>query len=86
MALVELVHFDFVVPIQTTSIGGTTYFMIFIDDFSHRTWVHFLKRKSKSYDKLVEFKALAEKECGHYVKVLRSYRGGDNTSNMFVNF
>ena len=31
----ELVHTDLVGPMQVTSIGGSTYFMTFIDDFSH---------------------------------------------------
>ncbi|MCW6190116.1 hypothetical protein [Klebsiella pneumoniae] len=46
----------------------------------------FLKRKSEALDKFFEFKALVEKECGHYVKVLRSNRGGEYTSNLFVIF
>ena len=33
-APLELVHSDLVGPMQTTSIGGSTYFMTFIDDFS----------------------------------------------------
>ena len=82
----ELVHMDLVGPMQVTSIGGSTYFMTFIDDFSHRTWVYFLKSKSKAFDKFLEFKAQAERECGHYIKVLRSNRGGEYTSNSFVNF
>ena len=60
--------------------------MTFIDDFSHRTWVYFLKNKSKTFEKFVEFKALAKKECGHYVKVLRLDRGAEYTSNMLLNF
>ena len=73
-APLELVHSDLVGPMQTTSIGGSTYFMTFIDYFGRRTWVYFLKRKSEAFDKFVEFKALAKKEFGHYVKVLRSDR------------
>ena len=46
----ELVHTDLVSPMQVTSIGGSTYFMTFIDDFSHRTWVYFLKNKSEAFD------------------------------------
>ena len=53
----ELVHTDLVDPMQATSIEGSTYFMIFIDDFSHRTWVYFLKSKSEAFDKFLEFKA-----------------------------
>ena len=82
----ELVHTDLVCPMQVTSIGGSTYFITFIDDFSCRTWVYFLKNKSKAFDKFVEFKAQTERECGHYIKVLRSDRGGEYTSNSFVIF
>jgi hypothetical protein len=64
----ELVHTDLVGPMQVTSIGGSTYFMTFIDDFSHRTWVYFLKNKSEAFDKFVEFKAQAKRECGHYIR------------------
>ena len=39
MSPLELVHIDLVGPMQVTSIGGSTYFMTFIDYFSHRTWV-----------------------------------------------
>ena len=46
----------------------------------------FLKRKFEAFDKFVKFKALAKKECGHYIKVLRSDRGGEYTSNKFINF
>ena len=84
--LLKLVHTELVGPMQVTSIGGSTYFITFIDDFSHRTWVHFLKNKYEAFNKFVEFKSQAEKECGYYVKVLRSDRGGEYTNNSFINF
>ena len=67
-ASLELVHYDLVGPMQNNSIGGSTYFMTFIDDFTHRTWVYFLKKKYEAFDKFIEFKSLAEKECGYYLK------------------
>jgi hypothetical protein len=42
----EIVHLDIFGPMQTPSIGGTTYFLTFIDDFSRKTWIYFLKHKS----------------------------------------
>ena len=53
----ELVLTDLVGPMQVTSIGGSTYFMTFIDDFSGKTWVCFLKSKFEAFDKFLEFKA-----------------------------
>ena len=38
-APLELMHSNLVGPMQTTSIGGSIYFMTFIDDFNHTTWV-----------------------------------------------
>jgi GAG-pre-integrase domain len=42
----ELVHTDICGLIQPSSIGENQYFITFIDDFSHKTWVYFLKEKS----------------------------------------
>ena len=58
-------HTNLVNPMQATSIEGSTYFMILIDDFSRRTWLYFLKSKSEAFDKFLEFKAQAKRECGH---------------------
>lgn len=44
------------------------------------------ERKVKALDKFKEFKALAEKQSGQYLKVLRSDRGGEYTSNLFKSF
>ena len=46
----EFVHSNLVGPMKNTFIGGSTYFMKFIDDFSRRTWVYFLKIKSKAFN------------------------------------
>ena len=82
----ELVHTNLVSPMQVNSIGRSTYFMTFIHNLSCRTWVYFFKSKYEAFDKFLEFKAQAERECGHYIKVLRSNRGGEYTSNSFINF
>ncbi|XP_074345106.1 uncharacterized protein LOC141684164 [Apium graveolens] len=37
----------------------------------------------EALDKFMEFKALAEKQSGYYLKTLRSDRGGEYTSNLF---
>ena len=75
-APLELVHFDLVGPMQTTFIGGSTYFMTLIDDFSHRAWVYFLKNKYEAFDKFVEFKALAEKNVDTMLKSLDQIEEG----------
>jgi hypothetical protein len=36
------------------------YYVSFIDEFSRNTWIYFLRKKSEVFDRLKEFKALAE--------------------------
>ncbi len=42
-----------------------------------------MQKKSETYSKFCEFKALVEKESGKKVKALRSDNGGEYVSNEF---
>jgi hypothetical protein len=44
----EIMHLYICGPMKTPSMGGSTYFMTFIDDFSRKTWIYFLKHKSNA--------------------------------------
>jgi transposase InsO family protein len=46
--VLELVHTDICGPITPNSLGKHRYFITFIDDFSRRTWVYFLKEFVRS--------------------------------------
>lgn len=60
------------------------YYIIFIDDFSRKTWIVYLKYKFISY--VPRFKALIENQIGKRIKVFSSNNGGEYTSNEFVEF
>ena len=45
----EIMHSDICGPMQTTSIRGCKYFLTFIDDYSIKTWVYFLKHKYDAF-------------------------------------
>ena len=47
----ELVHTDLCGPMQTQSIGGSFYFLTFINDFSRKDWVYFFKHESETFEK-----------------------------------
>lgn len=79
----ELVHTDLCGPMQTQSIGGSFYFLTFIDDFSRMTWVYFIKNKSETFEKFKQFKAISEKQSGKQIKTLRSDGGGEYNSKEF---
>lgn len=42
-APLSLVHTEICGPMKTSSIGGARYFVSFIDDFSRKIFVYFLK-------------------------------------------
>ncbi|GAA0173869.1 hypothetical protein LIER_41612 [Lithospermum erythrorhizon] len=79
----EIVHTDIAGPFDITSFGGNRYYITFIDDFSRKSRVYILKEKAKALDKFKEFKEMVEKESGQYLKILRSDRGEEYTSNLF---
>ena len=82
----ELVHSDICSPINPTSNGGKKYLIIFIDDYSRKTWVSFLQEKSEAFSAFKSFKARVEKETGRSIKILHTDRGGEYCSNEFEHF
>jgi transposase InsO family protein len=58
----------------------------FIDDFSRKTWIFFMKTKDEVFSQFQEFRAQVENQTGKKIKVLRSDNGGEYTSNDFKDF
>jgi hypothetical protein len=44
--ILELVHSDVFGPVSVPSLGGSMYYVSFIDYFSRKTWIYFLRKKS----------------------------------------
>ncbi|KAK2411591.1 putative mitochondrial protein [Trifolium repens] len=82
----ELIHTDVCGPIKPRSLGKSNYFLLFIDDYSRKTWVYFLKEKSEVFENFKKFKAQVEKESGLIIKSVRSDRGGEFTSKEFLKY
>ena len=70
----------------STSLSGYVYYVTFIDDYSRKTWVYFLKSKDEVFGKFKEFKALVENLSKRKIKIVGSDNGGKYTSNEFGNF
>eukprot|EP00253_Pinus_taeda_P029709 PITA_29709 len=85
-APLQLVHSDLCGPLPVVSFSGYKYFLTFIDDFSRRTWVYFLKLKSEVFNMFMAFKAFVEKQSGHQLLKLRFDNGGEYVNNKFINF
>ena len=82
----ELVHTDICGPITPKSFSEKRYFITFIDDYTRKTWVYFLKEKSEAFEVFKKFKAMVEKTTNLYIKALRSDRGGEYVSTAFTNY
>ena len=56
--ILAIIHSDIYGPIQTTSLSGYNYSASFIDDYSQKTWIYFLKKKDEVFERLKVSKAL----------------------------
>ena len=67
----------------STYLNGYEYYVTFIDDYSRKTWMYFLKNKSEVFNKFNEFKTLIENHSKRRIKTLRSDNDGEYTSREF---
>ncbi len=84
--LLEIVHNHVCGPMRTTLHGGARYFLTFIDNFSRKTHVYFLKAKREVFEKFKQYKGLVENKIRHKIKVLRSNNGREYVSKKFDAF
>ncbi|GKB57971.1 retrovirus-related pol polyprotein from transposon TNT 1-94 [Tanacetum coccineum] len=82
----ELVHTDVYGPTFVASIGGSRYYVTFIDDSSRKVWVYFLKNKSEVFNTFKKWKAAVENETNLRVKCLKSDNGGEYSSRDFIEY
>ncbi|KAJ8715602.1 hypothetical protein PYW07_010084 [Mythimna separata] len=84
--LLQLIHSDLCGPMETSSIGGARYYVTFIDDYSRKVSVYFMKNKSETLEKFKEFKNLVENETNKRIKILRTDNGKEYVNNEFKLF
>jgi hypothetical protein len=73
----EWVHSDVFGPMSVPSLKGSRYYVSFIGDFSRMTWIYFLKKNSKVFERFLEFKGLVENQTDRKIKVLKTDNGGE---------
>lgn len=67
--LLDIVHTDICGTMENVSIGGSRYFLLFVDDHSRMTFVYFLKHKNEAlkYFKIIKLKwKMKQKEQSKY--------------------
>ena len=79
-SIFELIHSDVWGPSPIASIGGSRYFVVFIDDYSHYSWIFPMKSHSENLPIYSNFTKMVETQFSKRMKTFRS----DNTfrSNM----
>ena len=60
------------------------YFMTFIDDYTKKVWVYFMRYKSDTFAKFKLWKAKVENQTGRKIKCLRSDNGTEYTDSRFI--
>ena len=65
------------------SIHGSKYFVIFFNEFSKKLWGYFMVRKSETFAKFKEWKAMVELQSGHVLQEFQSNNGGEYLSSNF---
>ena len=82
----SIVHSDVCGKVNTKSLGGNEYFLTFIDDNTHFTWIYVLKHKYEVFQQFLKWKAMVEKSSRYKMKVLRTDNGGEFTSTEFQEY
>jgi hypothetical protein len=82
----ELVHTDVWGPAPVKSLGGSRYYVTFIDDSTRKVWVYFLKNKSDVFSVFKRWKTEVETQTGLKIKSLKSDNGGEYDSQEFKEF
>jgi hypothetical protein len=49
--VLDLIHSDVCGPVSVESVSNFKYFVLFIDDYSKKSWIYFLKDKDEFFDR-----------------------------------
>ena len=77
----QLVRTDVRGPMNTESLGGHTYFVTCIDDFTRCCKVYIMKQTSEVLDKFKQFEAIMTNAGGFKIAKIRSDNGGEYISH-----
>ena len=78
-----MVHIDIWRPSPVPSLGGSKFYVAFIDDFSRNVWIYFLKHKSDVFVIFKKWKAKVENHTDLKIKYLRCDKKGEYDKSVF---
>ena len=68
----DLIYFDVWEPSSVSSIGGSRYFFVFIDDYSCYSWFFHMKYRPKFLQVYSNFAKMVETQFSKQIKIFRS--------------
>jgi hypothetical protein len=77
---------DTVGPSRVRSVGGKWYGLIIIDDYSHYSWVFFLKSKDDVFEHFQSLALRLNNEHPNCLKAIRSDNGAELRNTSFDEF
>lgn len=81
-----MVHSDICGPMNVESLGGSRYFVTFIEDYSRYTETVMLHKRSDVLKAFRNYKRRVENQTGQRIKKLRTDNGKQYLSNDFKRF
>jgi hypothetical protein len=84
--VLDLIHSNVCGLMSVESVSGSRYVLLFIDDYSMKIWINFLKIKDEVFGRFQDFRSLVENQTGRKIQVLRSDNGGEYTSKEFEDY
>ena len=70
--ILKVIHSKVCGPMSSSSLSGYVYYVSFIDGFSRKTWIYFMKNKDEVFIKFKEFKSLIKNHAENKIKTFRS--------------
>lgn len=86
LGLLHVVHSDVCEPFEIPSLRGNRYVTSFVDEYNRMMWLYLIKAKNEVFNIFQRFKAMAERQSGRIIKILRTDGGGEHTSSEFESF
>ena len=71
-SIFELIHSDVWEPSPVASIGGSRYFVVFINDYSYYSWIFPMKSRSEILPIDNNFAKMVETQFSKRIKTFRS--------------
>ena len=84
--VLDCIHSDVWGPVSVSSHSSAQYFVSFIDDYSRKVWIYFMKHKSDVFGIFKKWKAQVKNQTGRKIKYLKSDNGLEYRDKEFIRF